>query len=122
MVNFEDAKKQVQSLYGEIQGYSYLNWTPNIARDNGQLNIDNSYVFVGRIYIVTPPTYLNYAVINMYQDQQIEIIVNANITNSSSTYVDFIGMDKGPNPLVDTARSTWVRGIIVIGWLFQINK
>jgi hypothetical protein len=131
MIQFDDAKKQVESLFGTIRGYkgiykSFINLENNLSL----FPIGANYVFVGTLQMscdIGSQNAIAYADIN---GEYSFLFVrgndnNNNIIASTNQKVEFMGMDLdfGNGLTLLDFSSTQNRGLITIyGWVFQIDK
>ena len=122
MTNFEDAKKAVESLYGEIQGYKAISFVYDAFIDGGNFETGDNYVFIGDLYSNANNGNTNIIYVLTFGGKQITI-VNANGGNDShSTHSAFIAKDANNKPAIDLSACQQPESVNIFGWLFQINK
>jgi hypothetical protein len=124
MIQFEDAKRSVESLFGKTQGYKAISFTWDSFVDNGDFKTGDNYVFVGRIYTFSQPGNVNQIYISMW-DSKLLFMCGTNGGNDNHLlYCDVIAKDSEITlrPAVDLSNCQQPECVTIIGWLFQINK
>jgi hypothetical protein len=124
MTNFEDAKRAVESLFGQIQGYKAISFAYDSFIDNGSFETGDNYVFVGRVYTSAENGNFNYISISLWNGKVYLLAQVNGVNNNHLMYADVIAKDnKALNrPAVDLSSCQQPEAVTIIGWQFQINK
>jgi hypothetical protein len=124
VIQFEDAKRQVESLFGSIRGYKLCLKT--FSTSSELFPIGDNYVFVGVLNNLgeSSNTYSQFIVGDVNgEPMQIYWTYPGNTSNMST--IEFIGKDINIGngiTLVDNTTNPSPNAVQIYGWVFQIDK
>jgi hypothetical protein len=124
MTNFDDAKRAVESLFGQIQGYKAISFAYDAFVDGGQFETGDNYVFVGRIYTSADHGNSNIIYVSLWNGKFLTINNSNGGNDNHLVFNDVIAKDNKitSRPAVDLSSCQQPEAVTIIGWQFQINK